>query len=64
MKLESEMESKLDKLVQAISSVKGVVAIILFGSRARGDYDKYSDYDILVVFRDDEVMWKNRRRLC
>jgi len=63
VKLESELESNLDKLVQAITSVEGVVAVILFGSRARGDYDKYSDYDILVVFRDDEVMWKNRRRL-
>ncbi|MBI4334182.1 MAG: nucleotidyltransferase domain-containing protein [Chloroflexi bacterium] len=25
--------------------------IILFGSRARGDFDKFSDYDLLVVVR-------------
>jgi len=43
--------------------VEGVIAAILFGSRARGDYDEYSDYDILVVFQNDEVMWKNRRKL-
>lgn len=53
----------MDSLVQAIASVDGVVAIILFGSRARGDYDEYSDYDLLVVFRDGGVMWKNRRKM-
>jgi predicted nucleotidyltransferase len=53
----------LDRLTKAITSVEGVVAVILFGSRARGDYDEYSDYDVLVVFQDDEVMWRNRRKL-
>lgn len=63
MLLRGEVESDLDRLVQSVASVEGVVAIILFGSRARGDYDEYSDYDLLVVFSDDEVMWRNRRRL-
>jgi len=58
-----EVESDLDRLVQSVASVDGVVAVILFGSRARGDYDQHSDYDLLVVFGDDEVMWRNRRRL-
>ena len=49
--------------MQAVTSVEGVVAVILFGSRARGDYDEHSDYDVLVVFQEDEVMWRNRRRL-
>jgi len=63
MLLRGEVEPDLDSLVQSAASVEGVVAIILFGSRARGDYDQYSDYDLLVVFGDDEVMWRNRRRL-
>jgi len=63
VKLESELQSDLDRLIKAITSVEGVVAVILFGSRARGDYDEYSDYDILVVFQSDEVMWRNRRKL-
>jgi predicted nucleotidyltransferase len=63
MKLKSKSESDLDKLVDAISRVEGVLAIILFGSRARGDYDEYSDYDILVVFKDDEMMWENRKKI-
>jgi len=63
MKLVGKLESDLDRLVEAISNVEGVLAIILFGSRARGDYDEYSDYDLLVVFQNDEVMWENRRKL-
>lgn len=63
MRSVGELEFNLDRLVEAISSVKGVVAIILFGSRARGDYDEYSDYDLLAVFQNDELMWENRRKL-
>lgn len=63
MKLKSEPRYDLDKLVQAITPVEGVVAVILFGSRARGDYDQHSDYDLLVVFENDEFMWKCRRQL-
>ena len=63
MELRSELSSDLDRLVQAITKTEGVLAVILFGSRARGDYDEYSDYDLLVVFKDDETMWRNRREL-
>jgi predicted nucleotidyltransferase len=63
MKLRDKLESNLDKIVEAISKVEGVLAIILFGSRARGNYDECSDYDVLVIFRDDETMWKNRRKI-
>jgi predicted nucleotidyltransferase len=46
-----------------IASTEGVVAIILFGSRAKGSHDEYSDYDLLVIFENDRVMWQNRRIL-
>ena len=32
------------------NSVKDVV---LFGSRARGDFNKFSDYDVLIILRKD-----------
>jgi len=63
MRLKIKLESNLSRLVEAITQVKGIVAIILFGSRAKGNYDEYSDYDLLVVFENDETMWKNRRKL-
>lgn len=63
MNLRSELASDLDNLVNAITKADGVVAIILFGSRARGDYDEGSDYDLLVIFKDDEAMWGGREKL-
>ncbi|MEB3759512.1 MAG: nucleotidyltransferase domain-containing protein [Desulfurococcales archaeon] len=39
----------------------GVERIILFGSRARGDYREDSDWDILIVVRG-EVGWRTRMR--
>ena len=39
-----------------------VERIILFGSRARGDYREDSDWDILVVVKE-EIDWRARRRL-
>ncbi len=39
-----------------------VERIILFGSRARGDYREDSDYDILVVV-SERLDWRVKRRL-
>ncbi len=59
MNLKEKLECNLNDLVEAISSIKEVLAIILFGSIAKGDYDEFSDYDILVIFKDKESMWRN-----
>ncbi|MEM0118126.1 MAG: nucleotidyltransferase domain-containing protein [Conexivisphaerales archaeon] len=58
MKLEQEQGSILAEIVNTISSFKEVIGIILFGSRARGDYDEYSDYDVIVLFASKDDMWK------
>lgn len=49
----------LERVVNVISRFQGVVAIFLFGSFARGDYDEYSDYDLLVLFEDKSSMWRS-----
>lgn len=58
MSLKGRLESELGRLVDAISSIEGVVAVILFGSYAKGDFDEYSDYDLLVIFKDRDLMWR------
>ena len=51
------------RAVEELSSIlrktygKEIKEIRLFGSKARGDFEKYSDIDIFVVF-DREVDWK------
>jgi len=39
----------LKQCKEAIVSVESGAEVILYGSRARGDAGKYSDYDILVL---------------
>ena len=39
----------LRRCKKAITTVTGDADVILYGSRARGDADEYSDYDIMVI---------------
>lgn len=48
----SEQSSEHEKLAEAIKKLLGsikVYAVILFGSRARGDFKPWSDYDLLII---------------
>jgi len=49
----------LGKIVDVVSKVEGVIGVILFGSLARGDFDEFSDYDLLVVFEDKAALWRS-----
>ena len=42
----------LEKFVDSVKRFYGKVLIILFGSRARGEYSAYSDTDILIVLEN------------
>lgn len=59
MRLEERHVLDLSKVVDAVSQIRGVVGVFLFGSFARGDYDEYSDYDLIVVFEDKASMWRS-----
>lgn len=59
MKLEERHVLDLNDIVDVVSKIHGVVGIFLFGSLARGDYDEYSDYDLLVLFEDKALMWRS-----
>jgi len=63
MQLKERHLLDLSKIVDVVSKIEGVVGVFLFGSLARGDYDEFSDYDLLVVFEDKAVMWRNWDRL-
>jgi len=48
----SEKRSEREELRRAVEKIASALktdAILLFGSRARGDYKPWSDYDILVI---------------
>lgn len=48
------MDSKkmLAKIKKEICDIYPTAKIILYGSRARGDFDKYSDWDFLILIEE------------
>jgi len=56
-----EEDETLKRIVEVIVEVLNPDRIILFGSRARGDHNEDSDYDILVL--KEGVKPEERRRL-
>ncbi len=48
---EVSINVKIKEKVNEVFEEKGIEVkkIILFGSRARGDWDKYSDWDLLII---------------
>lgn len=58
MSLKAKHILDLKRVVDVTSKFEGVVGVLLFGSIARGDYDEYSDYDLLVIFEDKPSMWR------
>ena len=46
----------LQKIKNSINKIDPFVKIILYGSRARGDFKKKSDWDILILTDKDEFL--------
>jgi len=49
MKNKKSFKKIIDKLKEKIKEISPSAEIILFGSRARGDYDSESDIDLLIL---------------
>jgi predicted nucleotidyltransferase len=47
------MNDKIKEIIKAALKGYAIEKIILFGSRARGDFNKDSDYDIYVILQYD-----------
>jgi len=59
MRLKEQQKLDLNKIVSSVSKIQSAVGVILFGSQASGDYDEFSDYDLLVLFENKPLMWEN-----
>ena len=49
-----------EKFREIFKKQDGIVSVYFFGSRVKGNTDKFSDYDLAVLFRDG---WKDGNRL-
>jgi predicted nucleotidyltransferase len=45
-------DAQLEALIGCLTACAPIEQIILFGSRARGDFEELSDYDLLVIVPD------------
>jgi len=56
MKKKSKLDSNLELFKERLQEKLGdnLIRIILFGSRARGDNNDYSDYDCLVIVKEND----------
>ena len=52
----------LEKFLQGILATKSdrILSIVLFGSMAKGNYTKYSDYDVLIAVSHEKLSFKER----
>ena len=57
------MNDKIKEIIKNTLIDYNIEKIILFGSRARGDNSEESDYDILVVVKE-EIEWINREDIA
>lgn len=53
--------SKVTRCVVPLAEKYGVLRVSLFGSRARGDFRRDSDYDLLVLYPSDMPFYMKTR---
>ncbi len=59
-----QKDAALAEIVRRLVAALGPERIYLFGSKARGDDDPDSDYDLMVVVPDDSPPERRRARLA
>lgn len=58
-------DSKLNNIKSTVAAILPDARVWLFGSRAKGNHDAYSDYDLLVITpnqltRAERLKWTNQ----
>ncbi len=53
----------LKEIKQSVISIDENAEVILYGSRARGDYHDESDWDVLVLIDNEQSDWRFKQKL-
>ncbi|MCL2772490.1 MAG: nucleotidyltransferase domain-containing protein [Oscillospiraceae bacterium] len=58
-----DLDALLKDIYESVKAIYGdnFIKMILYGSRARGDYNEYSDIDILALVKCDDKSIRNFR---
>jgi len=57
------IDSILQKIKASVHSTEPDATVILYGSYARGDYNKNSDVDLLILLNKENVTWLDEKRI-
>ena len=57
LSLPDDVRRYVAAFVDSVSKEEGVLGLLLFGSVARGTYNKNSDIDILMVVKEDKIKY-------
>lgn len=60
----AQQDAVLNEIVQRLVAAYNPLEVYLFGSKARGEAGADSDYDLLLVVRDDASAERRRSRLA
>lgn len=63
IKTVNERPEILNEIKQAVLEVDPGAEVVLFGSRARGDFHDESDWDVLVLVDKDEKDYEFKRKI-
>lgn len=61
--MQSEVYEEIERVVNQMKKIQGVIGIVLFGSYPRGEYDEGSDIDLLVIFRNKKALNKSQKQI-
>ena len=56
------INSEIKKMVKSVIPKNDIESVILFGSMARGDFNKNSDYDLLLILKK-KLSWEEKKIL-
>ena len=60
---EVQVEEVIQAIADTVGDALGARCVVLFGSRARGDYKDYSDVDLAVILDEPPVPWGSQERI-
>lgn len=58
-----EVQAIIDRIKATVHEIDPDATVILYGSRARGDQDKQSDFDLLILIDKEKITREDQKRI-